>query len=197
MDDKRIKEMNQPKYFVTWDEYRGLVAEIARQISVDNWRPDYIVGITRGGLTAAVMLSHYFDVPMETLKVSLRKADPDCESNLWMAEDAFGYVPAELRHTMPEDHVSDIAFKKNILLVDNINNTGNTLNWIRGDWQSGCMPHDAEWANVWGNNVRTAVLVDNVSSQCEIEVDYCGMEINKIDTPQWMVFPYELWWQQS
>ena len=80
--------MSAPKYFVSWDEYRGLVAEIARQISVDNWRPDYIVGITRGGLSAAVMLSHYFDVPMEALKVSLRSSDPSCESNTWMAEDA-------------------------------------------------------------------------------------------------------------
>lgn len=188
--------MNQPKYFVSWEEYRGLVAEVARQVSVDNWRPDYIVGITRGGLTAAVMLSHYFEVPMETLKVSFR-GDEECESKLWMAEDAFGYVPTEQRYTLPEEVVQDNAFKKNILIVDNINNTGNTLNWIRRDWQSSCFPHNAAWANVWSNNVRTAVLVDNISSQCEIETDYCGMEINKTDQPQWIVFPNELWWQQQ
>lgn len=188
--------MNQPKYFVTWDEYRGLVAEVARQISVDNWRPDYIVGIGRGGLTAAVMLSHYFDVPMHSLKVSVREDDYDCESNLWMAEDACGIIPEEFRHTLPEDVKMSPEFKSNILIVDNINNTGNTLNWIRRDWQSTCFPMAPEWADVWGNNVRTAVLVDNLSSNAELSVDYSGMEINKTDQPQWIVFPYELWWQQ-
>lgn len=190
--------MNEPKYFVSWDEYRGLVAEVARQISVDNWRPDYIVGITRGGLTAATMLSHYFDVPMETLKVSLRGTDPDCESNLWMASDAFGYVDEATRVTMRENAVQqDNVFKKNILIVDNINDSGKTLNWIRQDWQSSCLPTDPTWSDVWGNNVRVAVLVDNTASDTETDIQYCGMEINKVDQNQWIVFPEELWWQQS
>jgi hypoxanthine phosphoribosyltransferase len=190
--------MNEPKYFVSWDEYRGLVAEVARQISVDNWRPDYIVGITRGGLTAATMLSHYFDIPMETLKVSLRGADPQCESNLWMASDAFGYLDDETRITLGDESIrQDDAFKKNILIVDNINDSGKTLNWIRQDWQSGCLPDNPAWANVWGDNVRTAVLVDNTASDSEINIQYCGMEINKVDQDQWIVFPEELWWQQT
>lgn len=190
--------MSTPKYFVSWEEYRGLVAEIARQISVDNWRPDYIVGITRGGLSAAVMLSHYFDVPMEALKVSLRSSDPSCESNTWMAEDAYGYLDEDHRVTLGDFNLTqNDAFKKNILIVDNINDNGATLNWIRRDWQSSCMPNDPVWADVWGNNVRTAVLVDNTHNDNEIEIDYVGMEINKFETPQWIVFPYELWWQQS
>ena len=51
----------------TWREYNKLVADLARQITNSSWRPDYIVGITRGGLPAAVMLSHYFNVPMHAL----------------------------------------------------------------------------------------------------------------------------------
>jgi hypoxanthine phosphoribosyltransferase len=190
--------MTVPKYFVTWNEHKSLVAEIARQISVDNWRPDYIVGITRGGLSSASMLSHYFEVPMEALKVSLRSADPSCETNTWMASDAFGYVDEEHRVTLrDEELVQDDTFKKNILIVDNINDDGATLNWIRHDWQSSCFPNHHAWTNVWGNNVRTAVLVDNVSAPSHIEIDYCGMEINKVDQPQRIVFPEELWWQQS
>jgi len=190
--------MTTPKYFVSWEEQKSLVAEVARQISVDNWRPDYIIGITRGGLSAAVMLSHYFEVPMEALKVSLRSGDPICESNCQMAEDAFGYVDEDHRATLGDYSVAQHdSFKKNILIVDNINDNGATMNWIRRDWQQSCFPNDPTWADVWGNNVRTAVLVDNIGADSEIEIDYCGMEINKLDQPQWIVFPHELWWQQS
>ena len=70
------------------DEFvKGAILEIVRQIYTANYRPDYIVGLKRGGLVPAVMLSHYLDIPLHTL-------DPE-ESNLWMAEEAFGYVPAE------------------------------------------------------------------------------------------------------
>ena len=45
---------------------------------------------------------------------------------------------------------------KNILIVDDINDTGATFNWIKKDWQSGCLPDNEAWNNVWGNNVRFA-----------------------------------------
>ena len=60
------------KDIIKHTEFKGLVNNICRQITNSNWRPDYVVGITRGGLLPAVMISHYFNVPCETLKVSLR-----------------------------------------------------------------------------------------------------------------------------
>ena len=50
-----------------WADIKGMTARIARDIAITNWRPDYVVGLTRGGLIPAVLLSHYFDVPMHTL----------------------------------------------------------------------------------------------------------------------------------
>ena len=57
--------------------------------SMGEWRPDYIVGLTRGGLIPSVLISHCLNIPMHTLNVSLRDNDAAPESNLWMAEDAF------------------------------------------------------------------------------------------------------------
>lgn len=171
---------------ITDKHFRSLVSEIARQITLSDWRPDYIVGITRGGLLPAVMLSHYFDVPCETLKVSLRDGS-DQESNLWMAEDAFGYVDGK-------GH--DPLNCKNILLVDDINDTGATFNWIMQDWRSGCLPDDDAWNRVWGSNVKFAVIVDNVSSNCNASMNYFGMEINKADEDVWVDFHYETWWKR-
>jgi hypoxanthine phosphoribosyltransferase len=112
---------------------------------------------------------------MHTLKVSLRDDDSGPESNLWMAEEAFNMT-------------------KEILIVDDINDTGSTLNWIRQDWQSSCLPGHKDWESVWGNNVRVAVMINNEASNFK-DVDYVGLNINKLEEPIWCVFPWEEWWR--
>ena len=161
------------KLIIKNKQFKKLVANICKQIANDGWRPDYVVGLTRGGLLPAVMISHYLDVPMQSLDVSLRDGG-ECTSNLGMAEDAYD--------------------GKNILIVDDINDQGNTLNWIMKDWPSGCIPSDDRWERIWGNNVRFAVVVDNMSSQCSIGMNYWGMEVNKAENDVWIEFPYEEWW---
>jgi uncharacterized protein len=172
-------------------ELQGLVNTICRDIANSDWQPDYVVGITRGGLVPAVMISHYFDVRMEALKVSLRDGG-ECESNCWMAEDAFGYVPTEERGESGTQ--VDPAKRKNILVVDDINDTGATINWIMNDWKSSCLPNHSAWDHVWGNNVRFAVLFDNLSSESKIAVNYSAETINKAEQDVWIDFPYESWW---
>jgi len=160
-----------------FNQYQKLVADICRQITNSNWRPDYVVGISRGGLLAATMISHYLEVPMKPLQVSLR--DGECVSDLGIAEDAFGLL----------------SLRKNILIVDDINDTGATFNWIMEDWPSGCFPDNPSWKEVWNNNVKFAVTIDNLASKCNVKMDYTGMEINKAENDVWVEFPYEVWWK--
>lgn len=160
------------KQRIKFSEFSGYLSKICRQFG--SWRPDYVVGLTRGGLLPAVMISHWLDVPMYSLNVSLRDNISLSESNLWMAEDAFA--------------------GKNILIVDDINDSGATLNWIMDDWRSGCFPTDPKWDNVWNNNVRFAVVVDNLASECAVAMDYAGLEVNKAEKDVWIDFPYEEWW---
>jgi hypoxanthine phosphoribosyltransferase len=179
-------------------ELQGCVHRIIRGMSKDGWIPDYIVGITRGGLIPAVMLSQYLDIPMHTLNISFRDGEGGPESNLWMAEDAYGYVPyegTELPVVRDPDRVTtDPAVRKRILIVDDINDTGRTLNWIKEDWPSGCLPNDPDWADIWHNTVRFATIVDNAASEFK-DVDYTGLTINKLEEPSWVVFPWETWWE--
>jgi xanthine phosphoribosyltransferase len=168
---------------VSWQEFQGLVAKICRDISLGTWRPDYVVGITRGGLLPAVMISQYFNIPCETLKVSLRDngGEHATESNLWMSEDAFGYDP-------------DIP-TPNILVVDDINDSGATINWILNDWQSSCLPDAERWLDeIWNQNVRFATIFDNLASESKVKMDFVGEEINKAENPVWIEFPFEEWW---
>jgi len=164
------------KIYHTWQDVEQQTQEILRQIHLDAWRPDYVVGLTRGGLIPANLISQYLGCRMETLKVSLRDG-AEQESNLWMAEDAYN--------------------GKNILIVDDINDTGATLNWIREDWPSGCFPKDKSWKQVWSNNVRVACLYDNESSRSKLDVAYSAVAINKADKDVWIVFPWEDWWQSK
>jgi hypothetical protein len=175
---------------------RKYVQKIIRQMG--DWRPDYVVGITRGGLIPAVMISQYLDLPMHTLNISFRDGEGGPESNLWMAEDAFGYVPYEGTEPPterdPDRITSDPARRKKILIIDDINDSGRTLNWIRQDWPSGCLPYEDAWDSIWGDNVRFAVIVDNEASEFK-DVNYAGLTINKHEEPSWVVFPWETWWE--
>ena len=176
------------KLYRTWQDVERQVQEILRQIQLSAWRPDYVVGLTRGGLVPANLISQYLDCPMETLKVSLRDGG-EPESNLWMAEDAFG------GYTDPENPKRYLH--KNILIVDDINDSGATLNWIKQDWMSSCFSTSPVWDHIWGHNVRVAVLVDNESSKNEIPVSYSAVDVNKAEEDCWIVFPWEDWWQSK
>jgi len=171
------------KRYLSYSDVQMQVISIIQQMIQSNWRPDYVVGLTRGGLLPAVLLSHWFNVPCHTLKVSLRDDGADNESNWWMAEDAFGYD-----ETFPTEGNAP----KKILIVDDINDTGATLEWIKQDWRSTCLPDNPNWEHVWHRNVRFAVLVNNLASPTK--VDYAAMEINKAEQDVWIEFPYENWW---
>lgn len=178
---------------LTWSDTTKLTQELCRQMQNQSWRPDYVVGLTRGGLTPAVMISQYLEVPMHALKVSLRGEVEDCESNLWMSEEAFGVVPDADQETMHSRW--DSSYRRRILIVDDINDSGATFNWIQRDWQSSCYPNElAAWSSVWNHSVRFAVLINNTTSEFD-RVDYAAQTINKLDDPQWIVFPWEEWWR--
>jgi hypoxanthine phosphoribosyltransferase len=180
------------KRTITYTEFKNLVSSLCRQITLSDWKPDYIVGISRGGLLPAVMISHYLNIPMRPLQVSLRDGG-ECVSDLGMAEDAYGYVNIEDRE-FNDGEISNPLSRKNILIVDDINDQGNTVNWILDDWPSGCMPNDKSWETVWNNNVKFAVLFDNLASKASVKMDFAGEEINKAENDVWIEFPYEEWW---
>ena len=179
------------KHYYTWQDVEKMCVQIVTQMAKDQWKPDYIVGITRGGNIPATIISQMLDVRCEALKVKLRdgKEGEECESNLWMSEDAFGYVPMEEQAMLKCRW--DIHKRKNILVVDDINDTGATFNWIKQDWRSGCLPQeDNAWASVWANNVRFATLTENLSSNFD-GVRYYAHEVNKAEQDVWLVYPWE------
>jgi len=160
------------KIYYDWKEIQGAILDIARQINNSDWRPDYIVGIGRGGLVPATLLSHYMDIKMISLDISLRDGG-ECVSNCGCAEEAYEGV--------------------NILVVDDINDTGNTIEWIKKDWQSSAHPHAIRWPEIWHKSVRFATLTNNLASK--EDVDYTFWEVNKAEQDCWLVYPWEEFWK--
>ena len=154
------------KIYYSQEQIRSFVLDLVREIYQDNWKPDYLVGITRGGLTPALMISHYTGIPMYTLDVRLRDYEEDGsppEHNLWMSEDVHNR-------------------NKKVLIVDDINDSGATFNWIVKDWEL-----------TSESNVKFASIVDNLSSDFG-GVNYHAVELNKAEDNVWIVFPWEEWW---
>ena len=183
------------KHYYSWQDVEKMCVSIVNQMYTDNWRPDYIVGLTRGGNVPATIISNMTGIRCEALKVSLRDDDSESESNCWMAEDAFGYNNES--KTGITGSRWDISLRKKILVVDDINDTGATFNWIKEDWEASCFPNETNegsWNTVWNGelaNVRFATLTENLSSNFD-SVRYTAHEINKAEEDVWLVYPWEI-----
>jgi hypoxanthine phosphoribosyltransferase len=133
---------------------------LARLLKDDSWTPDFIVGIGRGGLVPAVYLSHATAVPL-------------------LSVDHSAQVP-----TFGDDLLAKLAGSTaagtRILIVDDINDSGNTLAYLRRAIAD---------AGGEASNLRVAVLIDNIRS---IEtVDYRARLLDRDLDKSWFVFPWE------
>ena len=77
---------NMNKRFITWDYIETAVDNIASQIESSELNIEYILGMPRGGLIPAVMLSHKLNIPLfrpgMVLNNKVLIVDDICDSGL-------------------------------------------------------------------------------------------------------------------
>lgn len=117
-------------------DHAGFVADVLALASAvrgdPDWRPDFIIGIGRGGLVPAVYLSHAIATP--TLSCDLSSQVPA------FAEDVLVRLAARTRDG------------ERLLFVDDINDSGRTIGMLRGALAE---------AGAADGQVRFATLLDN------------------------------------
>lgn len=167
--------MTMNKLMLSWADVEAGVQRIIREMYLDGFEPDIVLGVDRGGLPISVLMSHYLKVPHQSVKVSLRD-NPDTESLLWAPDD--------------------VIQGAQILIVDDINDSGATQSWLKDDWASsvaGVCPDFVD--KYWHKSIKWASLVDNEGSW-EYS-DYSGITINKHENDVWVDFPWESWWERK
>ena len=146
------------KSYFTTGQMRNALIQIEDQMVHSNWMPNIVLGINRGGCIPGVYLSHRIRTPHEVLDIRLR--DHTAKPNLSVLEKAF-------------------AFQKKILIIDDINDSGDTFQYIIDNFGKE------------EGRIKFAALIHNKPSK--VSVDYQGYEINKQERPHWIVFPWEEW----
>ena len=147
-------------HYLPYERFLDEVETLARLLEADNWRPDFLVGIGRGGLVPAAYLSHRTGIQMLSVDHS-------------SGEAGFGdELLDKLAHKIGDG--------LNILIVDDINDSGGTIQYLRA-------AIEAKTDNPSG--LRVAVLVHNVRSKAKVE--YHGSEIDREQDKRWYVFPWE------
>lgn len=146
--------------YITFDRFLADVEAVALQLESDSWRPDFLVGIGRGGLVPAAFLSHRLDIALLSVDHSSGEAG--------FAGDLLDKLAAKIR-----DGCS-------ILIVDDINDSGSTIAFLR------------EAINAKSGHpgrLRVAVLVNNIRSRAHAE--YWGTQLDRAADKSWFVFPWE------
>ncbi|WP_311268940.1 phosphoribosyltransferase family protein [Sphingobium sp. WCS2017Hpa-17] len=142
---------------ITHDRFLADVQALARAVEAGDWAPDMLVGVGRGGLVPAVYLSHRLNCPMLSIDYSSASADA-----------ALADVAARS------------AAGTQLLIVDDINDSGGTISALRGLLadKGGDMAH-----------LRFAVLLNNRRSGQS--VDYWADSVDRDTDKRWFVFPWE------
>jgi hypoxanthine phosphoribosyltransferase len=117
------------------DDFVAAIRDLTALLAEDAWKPDFIIGVGRGGLVPAVFLSHATGLPMLSVDYSSQVKD--------FADDALMKLA---RRTLGGER---------LLFLDDINDSGRTIGHLRDTLAAG---------GAAPGTIRFATLIDNVSS---------------------------------
>lgn len=149
----------------SYSDFRTGIDDIANQIEASDFRPDYIVGVVRGGSVPAVYLSHKLKIPVVMVAWSTRDNFLERESNCWIPEDLHN--------------------GKKVLIVDDIVDGGDTIRELLEDWRQST----SGVGDLPLQNIRVAAMYYNTAQ--DVNVDYYHLSIDRNEDKRWVVFPWE------
>ena len=155
------------KLIVNWEDYNRTVEKLAIMIDESGYKPDILIGIMRGAAPMIDVLSRIFKLKCAYLAVESYSGEG--------VEDQQGDLvfSREMSSTVQE-------MSGNILLCDDLSDTGITLNKSI-DWLKKYPPLKGKI-----KEIKTAVLWKKKESS--FEPDFCAQ---RLDSNPWIVQPFE------
>lgn len=138
-------------HYIPQDTFLEQVGQLARLVDRVVERPDYVVGVGRGGLVPAVYISHQLHLPMLSIDHSAKVP---------------GFAD-ELLDTIAARSAAGTRF----LFIDDINDTGGTIAHIRNLLASHGGDEDRLRFAVLINNQRSRAAVDHWAASIDRERD--------------------------
>ena len=149
--------MNQKSKYYSKEDFIDSLNKIIEQIKKSNWSPNVIFSINRGGCIPGIYLSHHLNLKHKVIDIQLRDSNK----------------PPDLK--IIKEKIKEFD---NVLLVDDINDSGKTLKII----------YDL---NNSSKIIYNATLIYN--QQSKVKTHFYGKMIKRSEDKNWYVFPWEEW----
>jgi len=151
---------------MTWEIFERDFKTLYGSIALSTFKPEVIIAVTKGGNVIATKLSYIFDTP-------LHYYDP--KRKIWSR----GMLMLFLQ-------------MKNILIIDDINDSGKTISQIRADIDQLLYPKHTDQLTLpfSADNIKYGVLINNITSKSR--VDYSGTYIDRDLNKEYISFPWEI-----
>ena len=149
---------------IHWHDVNFCLSAIKDKLKADNFIPDIIVAVGRGGLIPGTLLAYNMDVGIVINYAIKTYSNENTQTDaLWVFQS-------------PDESFSDYRYK-NILVVDDLSDSGNSLVYITKQLTD---RYKIE-------NVKTATLC--IKDSTKFIPDYY---IQKYPSDTWLVFPWEV-----
>jgi uncharacterized protein len=159
------------KLFVESNQFQNLSLDLAKKIEKSEFKPDVIVGVSRGGCIPGIIIHEYFDykgITCDYYNISTKLYNNDNTKGNKVFIDVSEHAKKQLRKC------------NNILIVDDVFDTGYTmLNLCNYLYTK---------LNITSDKIRIAtVYYKSTKNETTISPDFYTQE-----REEWIVFPHEL-----
>lgn len=149
---------------IHWHDINFCLSAIKDKLKADNFIPDIIIAVGRGGLIPGTLLAYKMDVGIVINYAIKTYSNQNTQTeDLWVIQS-------------PNEGFSDYR-NKNILVVDDLSDSGNSLKYIA----------DQLTNQYHLENIKTATLC--IKDKTGFIPDYY---IQKYPSDTWLVFPWEV-----
>ncbi len=150
-------------YNPTYDDITDACIGIAKQILLYDIKFDAIVGVSRGGLIPATILSQLLGIPLIPVSYSAKEGNGDNRDH---------------------DNILPVIDNKTILIMDDICDSGYTLKELSEHYT-----HSSSLTMTFTNTVYTGCIYYKMREQPVIATNFSWVTIQE-DAP-WVIYPWE------